>query len=125
MWQTTKDVGRMTDRTRTSHIRVLGKSMYVLSAGWILSVAWLWFAEVQQHVLRQGEPPPQYALNTLSGGVLPALLLGLCGYYIARKAGVAPTEPLERREWWHAFWWCLVPNLLLVTTVWVMIQESR
>lgn len=115
----------MTERARTSHIRVFGKSMYALAAGWIGSVAWLWYAEVQQHVLRQGVPPPHYGLNTLSGGVLPALILGLLGFLIGRKAGAAPTEALEQREWWHAFWWCLVPNLLLVATVWIMIQEAR
>ena len=42
---------------RTSAVRVFGKSMHTLAAGWILSVAWLWIAEIQQHLLREGVAP--------------------------------------------------------------------
>lgn len=125
IWQTTNDVVGMTGRPRTSHIRVLGKSMYVLSAGWIGSVAWLWIAEVQQHMRRHGEAPPSYGMATLSGAVIPAVAMFVSGLVISRWAGSAPERSLERREWWHAFWWCVVPNLQLIGTAWVMIQEGR
>ena len=99
--------------------------MYVLAVGWVSAVAWLWIAELQQHIVRHGEPPPRYAINTMSLGVLPALLVALFGFGIARWTGRAPHPVTERREWWHAFWWSLVPNWLLFATVWVMIQEGR
>ena len=125
IWQTTNDVVGMNHRPRTSHIRVLGKSMYMLSAGWIGSVAWLWIAEVQQFMRRHGEPPPSYALSTLSGAVIPSLCMLATGWLVTRWAVRAPDGGVERREWWHSFWWCLVPNLMLIATAWVMIQEAR
>jgi hypothetical protein len=116
----------MTDRPRTSAIRVLGKSMYVLSAGWLVSVAWLWIAGLQQHVLRHYEAPPNYAMSMMmTGGVVPALLLALSGWIVDRWAGPAPSRSLTVREWVHGFWWSFVPNAMLLITVRVMIQESR
>src|SRR5215203_1752929 len=112
----------MSDQPRPSQVRVLGKSMYTLSAGWFLAIAWLWIAEIQQHMLRHGEPPPEYARATISGGILPVVLLGLTGFVIGRATGRAPAPLLERREWWQAFWWSLVPNALLFFAAWVMIQ---
>lgn len=115
----------MNDRPAPSQVRIFGKSMYTLSAGWFLAVAWLWIAEIQQHLLRHGEPPPEYAQATMTGGIVPAVLLGLTGFVIGRATGRAPDQTLERREWWHAFWWSVVPNALLFSAAWVMIQEAR
>jgi hypothetical protein len=115
----------MTDRPRTSHVRVFGKSMFTLSAGWFAAIAWLWIAEIQQHVLRHGEPPAEYGQATVTGGILPAVLLGLTGFAIGRATGRAPDPRLERSEWWQAFWWSVVPNALLLSAAWVMIQEAR
>ena len=113
------------DPSAPSAVRVLGKSMHVLAWGWALSVGWLWFATMQQHVLRHNEPPPYYAMDTVAGGAVPAALMALIGWAFKRYAGRAPYSALEKREWWHAFWWSLVPNLLLFLTVWVMLQEAR
>lgn len=110
---------------RTSAVRVFGKSMHTLAAGWIISVAWLWIAEIQQHLLRQGVAPPGYALNTLVLGLIPAAFIALVGRTINRWAGSAPDDAMQRREWVHAFLWSVVPTGLLLATVWVMIQESR
>lgn len=110
---------------RPSAVRVFGKSMHTLSAGWVVSVAWLWLAEIQQHLLRQGIPPPYYAIWTIVSGLVPAALLAYAGLVMNRWSGQAPDAQLERREWWHAFWWSAVPNALLLITVWVMIQEAR
>ena len=115
----------MTDRARTSHTRVFGKSMFTLSAGWIGAVGWLWVAEIQQHLLRQGAAPPRYAADTLASGLIPALCLAATGLVIGRYTGTAPEPTVERREWWHAFWWSAVPNALLFSAAWVMIQEAR
>ena len=43
-----------------------------LSAGWLGSVAWLWVAEMQLHLLRHGVPSPEYGFRTLRGGLPPA-----------------------------------------------------
>ena len=110
---------------RTSAVRVFGKSMHTFAAGWIVSVAWLWIAEIQQYLLRQGVAPPGYALDTLFLGLMPAALIALVGLIINRWAGPAPDNAMQRREWWHAIWWSVVPTAILLVTVWVMIQESR
>ena len=99
--------------------------MHTLSAGWLVSVAWLWIAEVQQHLLRMGIAPPYYGAATIVSGLVPAVLLAWSGVAIGRWAGPPAVSGFDRREWWHAFWWSLVPNLLLLVTVWVMIQEAR
>jgi len=110
---------------RTSAVRVFGKSMHTFAIGWIASVAWLWIAEVQQHLLREGVAPPGYALSTLVLGLIPAAMMALVGKAITRWAGPAPDVSMERREWWHAIWWSVVPTALMLATVWIMIQESR
>lgn len=109
----------------TSAVRVFGKSMHTFSAGWVAAVGWLWIAQVQQHMLREGGPPPGYAIDTVVMGLIPAILIACAGMLINRWTGPAPDATMQRREWWHAFLWSLVPNLLLLTTVWIMIQEAR
>jgi len=99
--------------------------MHAFAAGWLVSVAWLWVAEIQQHLLREGAAPPGYAMSTLFVGLVPAVLIALVGRMINRWAGPAPDRALRRREWWHAFLWSVVPTALLLVTVWVMIQEAR
>jgi hypothetical protein len=113
------------DPSKPSAVRVLGKSMYVLAVGWLLSIGWLWFETVQQHQLRRGGWPPLYAVDTLAGGLFPALFMAAVGWLFAKVCGRAPYRELERREWWHAFWWSLMPNALLLVTVWVMLQEGQ
>ena len=110
---------------RTSALRVFGKSMHTFAVGWIASVAWLWIAEIQQHLLREGVAPPGYALSTLILGLIPAGLIALLGKTINLLAGPAPDNAMEWREWIHAVLWSVVPTVLLLGTVWVMIQESR
>ena len=51
--------------------------MHTFAAGWILSVAWLWIAEIQQHLMREGAPPPAYAASTLMIGLIPAATAAL------------------------------------------------
>jgi uncharacterized protein involved in response to NO len=99
--------------------------MHMLAAGWGLSVAWLWVAQVQQHVQRQGVAPDNYAIRTVVEGLFPALLIALLGIAINRWAGRAPNKWLQRHEWWHAFLWSVVPNALLFITVYVMLVEGR
>lgn len=112
-------------RTPTSSVRVLGKAMHVLAAGWALSIGWLWIETIQQHLYRRSAPPPNYALDTVASGAIPAVIMALIGWGIAKFAGRAPQADLERREWWHAFFWSLFPNVMLLVTVWVMLQEGH
>jgi hypothetical protein len=115
----------MIDPHSPSAVRVLAKSMHAFAVGWIVSVGWLWIATVQQHLLRRGVAPDAYALNVVLGALIPAALLACVGYAIDRWAGRAPSRRVHRREWHHAFWWTLMPNALLLVTIWVMIQEGQ
>jgi hypothetical protein len=107
-----------------SAVRVFAKSMYVLAAGWVASVAWLWVVTLQQHIHRTGAVPEYFDLGTLASGLLPAFLIVLAGLGVDSWAVPAPNKWLQRREWVHAFWWSVVPNALLFLTVWVMLQEG-
>jgi hypothetical protein len=107
-----------------SAVRVLGKSMYVLAVGWFVSICWLWVASIQQSLYRHDEAPPYYAIGTLFSGAVPALGLAFVGWAWGKLTGRAPVPSLERREWWQAFWWSLVPNLLLLTTIWILLQDG-
>lgn len=115
----------MTQPSKTSAVRVLGKSMYMFAAGWAISIGWLWVAEFQQAMQRTYVPPPYYGILTLTRGLLPTIIVAVAGLAVRRRTGRAPEPDLERREWWHAFWWAFAPNLQLLVTVWVMIQEAR
>ena len=113
------------DPSAPSSVRVLGKSMHAMAAGWTLAIGWLWVETLLQHFRRHDAPPPNYAIETVFGAVVPAIAMALIGWGIARVAGRAPYPRLERKEWWHAFWWSVFPNLMLLATVWVLIQDAR
>jgi hypothetical protein len=113
------------DPAAPSQIRIFGRSMYVFAIGWTLAAAWLWYSGVQQHLLRHYEPPPAYAVRTLAIVLSPMPAIALTGFLIRRWTGAAPTAALERREWVAGFWWALVPNWIMFTTVYVMIRDLR
>jgi hypothetical protein len=110
--------------SRPSAVRVFHKSLHFLSAGWFVSVWWLWLAQIEQSLRRFGTPPEGYAATTLIVGTIPVILVEICavllGKWIVTAAGVA--DP--RREWHHAFWWTLFPNLMLIGTAYLMILEG-
>lgn len=99
--------------------------MYMFALGWAIAALWLWYSGVQQHVLRHDVPPPGYAWRTLAVVISPVPFIALCGTLVRRLTGPAPTAALERREWIGGFWWALVPNWLMFTTVYVMIRDLR
>jgi hypothetical protein len=116
----------MSNPPPTSAIRVLGKSMHVFAIGWLLTVGWLWIAGIQQHAYRHPERPANYALPLIIiGGIFPALFLAFCGWVIGWLSGRAPDSALNRREWWHAFWWAAFPNALMAVTVEIMIRDLQ
>jgi hypothetical protein len=113
----------MPHRTPSS-VRVFGKSLYVLAAGWIVAVGWLWVAAVRQSLSRQDAWPDGYGLSMLVAGALPALALVGLARWLGRLSQPTPNAREDRREWRHAFWWSLVPNVMLLITAWLMIQAA-
>lgn len=109
---------------RPSSARVFGKSMHVIAAGWALSVWWLWLAGVRQHLRRQGVMPPDFGLPILLVGAVAALIIWAVAVGFVRWSGPAPHAAIERREWRHAFWWALFPNVMLLGTVYLMITAT-
>jgi hypothetical protein len=104
-----------------SSIRVLGKSLHLLAAGWTVSVVWLWLAELRQHVRRHDVLPPDYAVATLITGTVAALILEAIAVLYMRWTGAAQSPAVERREWHHAFWWSVFPNVMLLYAVYLMV----
>ena len=108
---------------RPSGLRVLAKSLHLLALGWIVSVIWLWSAQIEVNVRRFGTDGS--GSSTLVEGALPALLIELMAIgassMIARVPGIADS----RREWWHAFVWTIVPNAMLLGTTYLMITAGR
>jgi hypothetical protein len=108
---------------RPSSLRVFAKSLHLLALGWMIGVVWLWFAQLQLSVQRNGVAPEAYGVRTLIEGLLPALFVELLG--IAADAAIArsPASGDARREWRDAFLWTLFPNLFLLGTVYVIIAS--
>lgn len=106
---------------RPSAVRVFGKSLHVLAIGWALAVAWLWMAELRQHLQRHDVLPADFAAATLATGILATLALEALAIVFIRWTGAAGTPSVQRREWGHAFWWAVFPNALLLYAAYVMI----
>jgi hypothetical protein len=104
-----------------SHVRVFGKSLHLLAAGWTVAIAWLWVAELRQHVRRHDVLPPDFGMATAITGTLAAILLEALAILVVRWTGSAATQALQRREWHHAFWWSVFPNLMLLYTVYLLV----
>ena len=109
---------------RPSSIRVLVKSLHLIAAGWMLGVLWLWLSQVQLNISRFGVPPDNYAVRTLIEGIFPAALVELVALRIADYVRRVPGTEQRWREWHHAFWWSLVPNILIFGTVYLLITEG-
>jgi hypothetical protein len=107
--------------TQPSGVRVFAKSLHFLAAGWLASVAWLWIATVQQHRLRWGQMPDDYAMGTIVWGAASTLVIEIVARWLVGWCGSAPEPNLEFREWHHAFWWSFIPNVLLLGTAYLMI----
>jgi hypothetical protein len=115
----------MTDFSDPSSVRVFVKSLHWLAAGWVISIAWLWLASINQALLRRGAAPDDYGAPTILAGLLVGLAIEAVAFLLVRWTGRAPRPGLERREWRHAFWWAAVPNALLLFTVYLMIEATR
>jgi hypothetical protein len=104
-----------------SSMRVLGKSLHLLAAGWTVAVVWLWMCELRQHIRRHDVLPPDYAVATLITGTVAALILEAIAYLFVRWTGSAALRTVERREWHHAFWWSAFPNVMLLYAVYLTV----
>jgi hypothetical protein len=107
-------------RDRVSSVRVFGKSLHLLAAGWAASVAWLWVATVQEQLLRTGAMPGDFGLSLIELGLVSGLVLESVALCVVKLTGAAPLRILQREEWRHAFWWSLIPNVLLLTSAYLM-----
>lgn len=113
----------MTDN-RPSGPRVFAKSLHLLALGWLASVGWLWIAQIQQSMQRFAVAPEGYAVGTLIGGLLPAALVELMAIGTDALIARVPGSGDARREWRHAFWWTLFPNVMLLATVYLLILSA-
>ena len=114
----------MVDPNKPSSVRVFGKSLHFLTAGWVAAIAWLWLAGLEQYVVRNGSAPADFGMSTLIAGMVSAIGIEAAAIGCVRWTGRAPARWLERQEWHHAFWWSAVPNLLLLATVYLMIGAA-
>jgi hypothetical protein len=112
------------DPSKPSGVRVLGRSLFVLAAGWTAAVLWLWIEALQQHVWLFGAPPSLYGVHGIIVRLLPAITLALAGWMVGRVVGSAPYRELEWREWRHACGWALVPNALVLSTAWIILNAE-
>jgi len=111
-------------RDRVSSVRVFGKSLHILAAGWAAAIALLWLAALRQWLQRNGVLPSDLGLSLVSVGMMSGLILEMIALYVVRLTGTAPLRVLQREEWRHAFWWSAVPNTLLFATVYLMIAPA-
>jgi hypothetical protein len=112
------------DPSKPSGIRVFGKSLFMLAAGWGLAVAALAQSAVRPEVFGLSLWPSIHPLDTIALGIVPALLMVLGGWAWGRITGRAPYRELELREWRHAFGWCIVPNTMLLATTWLILNGT-
>ena len=110
---------------RPSGLRVLAKSLHLIALGWIAGVIWLWDAQIDLNIRRFSVAPEGYGLRTLAEGAIPALFVELLGIGVATLIARVPGVGDTRREWWHAFWWTIVPNILVIGTAYLIILEGR
>ena len=111
-------------RERVSSVRVFGKSLHMLAAGWAASIGWLWVAAVNQQLQRTGTVPGDFGLSLVALGVLSGIVLEITALYVVKLTGAAPLRILQREEWRHAFWWSLVPNALLLAAAYLMVASA-
>jgi len=103
-----------------SSVRVLAKSLYLLAAGWIVTVGIVWVVQIRRDARLDFGDPLDPHLTTIAAGIVPALLLGASALTIERKIPPAPGTVDDQREWVHAVWWSVLPIVLLLEAVYVM-----
>jgi len=105
----------------TSGVRIFGKSLHWLAAGWLIALAWLWVAQIQRGWLLEPEAATNYHPDIIIAAVVPALLFEVIALVWAKLSGPAPAPHIGRREWLDAFLWSFFPNFMILYTVHLMI----
>jgi hypothetical protein len=111
-------------RDRVSSVRVFGKSLHMLAAGWAAAVACLWIAGLRELLMKNGALPPDLGVSLVSLGLMSGVVLEIVALFVVRLTGTAPLRVLQREEWRHAFWWSFVPNSFLLATVCLMLASA-
>jgi hypothetical protein len=62
-------------------------------------------------------------MAVIAAGSLSTALIEGFAIWLIRLVGTAPHAALERREWHHAFWWSVFPNLMLIGTAYLMLAD--
>jgi hypothetical protein len=104
-----------------SNVRIFAKSLHWLALGWAVGVVWLCIAQMRRGWLLDPTGATDYHVNTFFEGLAPAALVEAMAFFSVAWCGVAPTRSIERREWMQAFIWALLPNLMVLYTVYLMI----
>jgi hypothetical protein len=112
------------DPSKPSGVRVFGRSMYMVAAGWTVAVGWLWLGSVQPHGWLFGAAAPVQGIVAAIVRLLPALVLVAAGWTVGHFSGRAKYRELNWREWRHACGWALVPNGMVLATVWMILNSA-
>ena len=104
---------------------MFAKSFHLLAVCWLVCVCWLWVAQIRLQFRRFDRPPEGYAVATLVEGAVPTVAIEGTAIALAILISMVPGAADSRREWLHAFWWTIVPNLLLLGTAYLMILEAN
>jgi ABC-type branched-subunit amino acid transport system permease subunit len=92
----------------SSSVGVFAKSLHLVALGWIASLGYLWFSLRQTFVLD---------LRTILLAIVPLLFIEAIAWSATRWSEWTPGRLQYEAEWRRAFWWSLLPNLLLLAAL--------
>lgn len=91
-----------------SSVGVFAKSLHLVALGWIVSLGYLWLSLRQTFVLD---------LRTILLAIVPLLFVEGLAWSTTRWSEWTPGRLQYEAEWRRAFWWSLLPNLLLLAAL--------
>jgi hypothetical protein len=98
--------------SKTSHVGVFVKSLHLLAASWVLTIAFLYLTV---------EPTVRSSSNLIAHAMIPSLALVFLGLFVDRSAQpILAGYRSAAQEWTQAVAWTVVPALFLAGGVAVM-----
>jgi hypothetical protein len=110
-------------RDRVSNVRVFGKSLHLLAAGWVTAVAILWIVGLRQVLQKHGVLVADLGLSLLALRLASGLVIEMIAIYIGRLSS-APLRTLQREEWRHAVCWAAFPHALVAVSVYITLTPG-